>query len=76
MIHEIKIKNFLSFIYKVLVFYELAKQGRWIYEIYTQLCCVYTNVMHKLKNNSYDKDNYNNFNVDSFRSAIKLWTKE
>lgn len=25
-----------TIIYKVLVFYELAKQGRWIYEIYTQ----------------------------------------
>ena len=34
------------------------------------------NVMHKLKDKSYDKNNYNNFNVDSFRSPIKLWTKE
>jgi hypothetical protein len=33
-----------TIIYKVLVLYELAKQGRRIYEIYTQLCCVYTDV--------------------------------
>ena len=61
MIHEIKIKNFLSFIYKVLVFYELAKQGRWIYEIYTQLCCVYTNVVCKAKRpNRKSKPDYKN----------------
>ena len=56
MIHEIKIKNFLSFIYKVLVFYVLAKQGRWIYEIYTQLCCVYTNVVRHAKINDSAKN--------------------